>query len=195
MPLASICFVIALQTSSKPAVSPGQTIVEFCESSVGKQVGIGECSSLAEAALKAVGAQPRRKTDWPMLGDYVWGDLAYKIDFVAAPDLSGNRQMSEGPTREARLKVVPGDIIQFRDVHFVHIDGGSRTWITMPHHTAIVGAVSPDGRTWGIYEQNWSGHRYVRKTSISTSDLTSGAVMVYHPTMPGPKDEGSKIGD
>jgi hypothetical protein len=84
-------------------------VVKFAEASVGKQVGNGECWTLADEALADAGARRPGRDGW---GVYVFG--------------------RELKTDEA---VLPGDIVQFSEARF-ESKGGKVAEI--PQHTAVV---------------------------------------------------------
>ena len=127
-----------------------QEVLAFAEAHVGQKVGNGQCTDLVNAAYAAAGAESESK-----LGptgpnaDYVWGT---PVNTVTTANLS-------------LAGVLPGDVIQFRDVTLVHTttypDGSwSTTTKTAEHHTAIVESVS--GSTIVVLEQNVGSARYTR---------------------------------
>src|SRR5947209_7728494 len=93
VPIAAFALLL-LGHSASPSLQAselGKKVVEFCRSKIGSQIAAGECSDLATAALDAVGAAGRAAKDDPADGDYVWGDLIYRVDVVSgkvkeAPD-------------------------------------------------------------------------------------------------------------
>src|SRR5438105_4789346 len=84
-------------------------VLKFAEASVGKQVGNGECWTLADEALADAGA---RRPGRDGLGVYVFG--------------------RELKSDEA---VLPGDIVQFSDARFESRAGAIAV---IPQHTAVV---------------------------------------------------------
>jgi hypothetical protein len=66
-------------------------IIEFCEANLGKKVGGGECSHLAEEAFKIVNAKPIQFSG----KTYIWG-----------------REVT------SKQKVLPGDVVQLEDCKF-----------------------------------------------------------------------------
>ena len=142
-----------------------QKVLAFAEANVGQKVGRGQCTDLAEAAYAAAGAESEAK-----LGptgpnaDYVWGTL---VDTVTT-------------SNHSLAGVLPGDVIQFRDVMLVH------TTKTASHHTAIVESVS--GSTIQVLEQDVGDAntpdsvRYtVQHGTYDLSDLQSGTMWIYQP--------------
>ena len=107
--------------------------------------------------------------------NYVWGTL---VDTVT----TANRSLAG---------VLPGDVIQIRDVTLVHTttnpDGSWYTTTkTAGHHTAIVESVS--GSTISVLEQNVGSAntpdsvRYtVQHGTYDLSDLQSGTMWIYQP--------------
>lgn len=78
-------------------------------------------------------------------------------------------------------KVVPGDVVQFRDARFPGPKPGGTYSMTAPHHTAVVALVSPDGKTLGVLHQNFGGKRTVGDAIFALRDLKEGWVRVYRP--------------
>jgi hypothetical protein len=149
-------------------------VVAFAKKSIGEKVGNGECWTLANDALKSAGGKSSSAyRDTPNEGDYVWGELVYGREVKnGKPVESGN----------AKLKVVPGDIIQFRDAKFAgqRADGGTYS-MTAVHHTAIVVNAAPDGKVIAILHQNWNGYKTVAEAILTLTDLQQGWVKVYRP--------------
>jgi hypothetical protein len=154
----------------------GPSILAFCQDSVGKKIGIGQCASLAEEALKDAGAAPRAAADWPGDGDYVWGD---PVAFIEA-GFAGLKGMQD------LEKVQPGDIIQFHHVRFsgfLHgLDGVYH--YEARHHTAVVESVDLGRRTITVLHQNWNGQQLVRRQTLLLRGLGSGWLRIYHPVAP-----------
>jgi hypothetical protein len=153
-----------------------QKVLAFAESHVGQEVGQGQCTDLVEAAYAAAGAVPESQ-----LGptgadaDYVWGTLVATVT-------TANRSLAG---------VLPGDVIQFRDVSLVHTTtypngSWSTTTKTAEHHTAIVESVS--GSTISVLEQNVGDAntpdsvRYSdQHGTYNLSDLQTGTMWIYQP--------------
>jgi hypothetical protein len=156
-------------------------VVKFCESKEGKRVGGGECSHLANEALRVaaaeftqVGTDGKRIPDSPDQGDYVWGTKLKTYSYEAKT----NKVSDSDP----KVKCLPGDILQFRDAKTAN---GS----TFPHHTAIVRTVDNAGNPTGIFQQNVSvpkggDGRVVQKAGLLPLTLTSGRIMAYRPEKP-----------
>lgn len=150
-------------------------VLEFARKNLGEQVGNGECWTLANDALRAAGGKSSPSyTDYPAKGDYVWG---VGVSGVSVAD--GKRTEESGA---AKLAPLPGDIVQFRDAKFVGARPGGGTYtMTASHHTAIVAAASPDGKTLMVLHQNWAGKKTVGEATIKLADLKEGWVKVYRP--------------
>jgi hypothetical protein len=149
----------------------GTRIVNFCARELGQQVGSGECADLASKALEYAGAAGQRPPDYPQPGDYVWGDLIYSVEY-------SNGRIVERPRSSARLKLIPGDVIQFHNVT-IELSNGYKA--IFGHHTSVLAKVSNKGIDWGLLEQNSLNRRYVVSDTISLSHLQSGYVLVYRP--------------
>jgi hypothetical protein len=169
----------AAAPASPPAVGSfafGPSILAFCRDNVGKKIGIGQCASLAEEALKDAGAAPRAATDWPEEGDYVWGD---PVAFIEA-GFTGPKGVQD------LQKVEPGDIVQFHHVRFSGFYHGQEGvyHYEARHHTAVVESVDPAHRTITVLHQNWNGQQLVRRQTLSLRGLGSGWLRIYHPMPP-----------
>lgn len=167
---AGVLLVVAM---ADPTV--GEKVLAFARERVGKQVGDGECAALAVAALTAAGAKgDGAYKDAPGEGDYVWGTFVH-----ATVVKDGKAVEEESPNR---LKPAAGDLVQFRDAKFEGktADGGTYT-ASAQHHTAVVAAVSKDGRTWTLLHQNWNGDRTVAEWNLPVGDLKAGWLRVYRP--------------
>lgn len=172
--IAGLCFVgacLAAVASDESAL--GEAVCRFAREHVGQQVGDGECSSLAIAALRAAGA--RTTHDFGVGGDgqdYAWGEEVRK------------------PT-----EVRPGDIIQFRDARFRRtalVRRGNMLvrqieTVACDHHTAVVVKVLKP-RRYLIAEQNviWPGEdeekqRLVRLRPLDLGERVRGTIRFYRP--------------
>ncbi len=107
---------------------------------------------------------PRRSLPL-MKDDYVWGRLL-----------------------EAKEEVLPGDIIQFRDVEVKIVSPRSTVSYSYPHHTAIVLEVKGKQK-FTIYQQNatavktkpTSKRRLVQKDPLDLGAKVKGTVWIYRP--------------
>ena len=139
------------ETDGKSIPTLNQGIIDYVNTVINKRVDRGECWDLAYQALTRVGAE------WD--GKYRYGRL---ID----PN---------------KVKVYPGDLIQFKGVKLKYQKNGSTYQESMAHHTAIVYEVIKPG-VYRIAHQNtgFSG----RKVGISDLRLDSrvrGRMMFYRP--------------
>lgn len=182
---------VAHRADKKPTTRPddaakklGERIVAFCRANMDKQVGDGECASLAVKALSEFGIKHRAGKDFPAAGDYVWGKQVFLVE------ASGKR---EGKASDIR----PGDIIQYRDVKFEgkRRTGGRGTYTaSAAHHTAIVSSAAPGGQTIYILQQNFAGKRVVTAYTIYLQDLKAGWLRFYRPE-PSADAAGDKKAD
>ena len=152
----------------------GQTlnskVATFLAGKVGVRVGGGECAHAVSEALRTAGAEfisADLGPDAPAAGDYVWGTLVKSISIV------NGRWTDSKPTN----KLLPGDIIQYRNTRFVYPFSSS----TATQHTSIVAAVNAIGRATYVYEQNFNRIRSVRKNPIDLTKLVSGYLRIYRP--------------
>ena len=148
-------------------------IVKFARAHIGKKVGDGECTSLAIAALKSVGAKTTYDLGISGLDkDYKWGRLV-----------------------KDHADAQPGDIVQFRDVvtvtKTVTKTATGTTTRTMtrnyPHHTAVIAKNLGKGK-FEVYEQNAGDagateeeRRKVRENPLDLAGKTEGTVWIYRP--------------
>lgn len=130
------------------------------------RLGAGECSHLASQALRYAGGEFIRPDDSPQAGDYVWGAL------VTVIEVKGGKLTDSNPSAD----VLPGDIIQFRNVA---LSSGK----SYPHHTAVVAhaAGKVKKRPTAVYEQNVSGRRYCVKNSFDYTKMKRGWLRIYRP--------------
>lgn len=145
-------------------------VATFLAGKVGVRVGGGECAHAASEALRAAGAEFTNTDlglDSPAAGDYVWGKLVKSISIV-----NGKWTDSKPST-----KLLPGDIIQYRNTKFVY----PSSTLTATQHTSIVATVNTAGNATFVYEQNFSGIRSLRKNSIDLTKLVSGYLRIYRP--------------
>lgn len=157
-----------------------QKVVAFCRDHKGQQVGRGECSDLAGAALKEAGAARRGKDD-PGTGDYNWG----KLVLVVTGD---NTRSKFDQGRPADIR--PGDVVQFRDAKFVHHEGRRWSSLNFDHHTAVV--ASTEGNIVHIFQENFGGKRYVVDGTLRLDELKNGWLRFYQPT---PREESEARAD
>lgn len=150
-------------------------VLDFAKKNLGEQVGNGECWTLAnDAVLAAGGKSSPHYADSPAKGDYVWGELVYGAS-------AANGKLTEDTTA-AKKAVAPGDIVQFRDAKFSGPRAGGGTYsMTAVHHTAVVAAVAPDGKTFQVLHQNWNGKKTVAEAVVAARDLKDGWIKVYRP--------------
>jgi hypothetical protein len=152
----------------------GQTlnskVATFLAGKVGVRVGGGGCAHAASEALRAAGAEftnTHLGPNSPAAGDYVWGTLLKSISIV------NGKWTDSKPT----TKLMPRDIIQYRNPKFVYPTATSTT----TQHTSTVATVNTAGSATFVYEQNLSRIRSVRRNSISLTELVSGYLSIYRP--------------
>jgi len=186
---ASLQFAHCLEDSRGPsairatgAASPdpvasftyGPSILAFCQDSVGKRIGNGQCADLAAQALKNIGAPLRAGADWPGEGDYVWGE---PVAWVRAGflGLKGDQELAH---------VEAGDIVQFHNTRFTgfdHSDAGIYR-LEARHHTAVVESVDVARKSITVLHQNWNNQEIVRRETLFLRGMTRGWLRFYHPT-------------
>jgi|ERR1700722_7932582 len=177
-----LTFAVSSQSAEPKDLPPlNAAVLKFCESKEGKRVGGGECSHLANEALRVaeaeftqVGSDGKRIPDSPSEGDYVWGKLLKTYSFDA-----NTKKVTDS---DPKLKCLPGDVLQFRNVK-------TANGFSFPHHTAIVRSVDEAGNPTGIFQQNFAlpkggDGRVVQKSGLQTPKMISGRIMAYRPEPP-----------
>ena len=159
--------------AGQPPGSLGEKMVEFCKAHKGETVSTGECSALANTALRSVGAKTRGK-DSPDAGDYTWGALVLVYEATPAGPRATTGKLGD---------LLPGDVVQFRDTKWEGPRrGGKGTYsMTLKHHTAVVAAAEGGGRLLRIFHQNYAGKRVVMDGTLYPEDLKDGWIRVYRP--------------
>jgi hypothetical protein len=178
--VALVALVVAVglaASQEKKAPTIGDKVLEYAKKQKGKQVGDGECGTLATEALKEAGAKGRQK-DSPNEGDYVWGDLILTVEFKK----DKGRVEPTGKLSDVK----PGDVVQFRDAQWVTRSGNVISTTSALHHTAVVLAVDKNRSTIRTLHQNHNGKKVVQEGAIPLNDLKAGWVRVYRPVS---KDE------
>jgi hypothetical protein len=172
LPLA-LTILLLTPVAGRGADSLGERIVKFCLEHKSKQVGNGECTSLAVEALKAAGAAPRDVyRDSPHKGDYVWGRL------VAYREATAKGFKESG--KISRIK--PGDIMQLRDTKLKGtLDGKPYSWYVPQHHTAVIIKVEDDGEKITVLQQNMGDRKVVTEAQFQLQELTGGWIRIYRP--------------
>jgi hypothetical protein len=130
-----------------------QKVVRYALAQKGKQVGNGECWTLADQALRAAGAQ--------------------------RPGRNGAGSSTFGRKLRPGEKFLPGDVMQFERVKFQHRSRRGSYSFSMPHHTAVVYRVA--GKQVTLLHQNFNGKKTVQETTINLAHRTQGTVAVYRP--------------
>ncbi len=142
-----------LQTGFAGINIPGlnQKIVDYVETVIGQQVDRGECWDLANQALN------RNDAKWD--GQYKYGK-----------ELNVKRE-----------KVLPGDIIQFKNVKVQYQEGNTIYTETMAHHTAIVYKVLDDGVLELAHQNTGFSGRTVGLSKLDLDTVKSGKMWFYRP--------------
>ncbi|MDA0832845.1 MAG: hypothetical protein O2955_07685 [Planctomycetota bacterium] len=150
-----------------------EKVLEFSRKNIGREVGNGECSGLAEEALDAAGAKSYRAFDEsPQEGDLVWGELTYVLE------IKESKRVAE---KMADPAVRSGDIVQLRDVLFEGQIKSRPYKMFTPQHTAVINFISKDGTKWNVIQQSVNGRKKVAKGIYNLNDLKKGSIRVYRP--------------
>jgi hypothetical protein len=155
----------SVDAASIPALNA--KLLAYAKSKVGQKVGDGECTTLVNTGYQTVGA--RRDPPFGPNVDYIWGTEI-----------------------RDRTKVLPGDVIQFRDAVFQtrKKKGNTITVYTfrLPHHTAIVSEARNAGAAFVVLNQNSSDATMgsardltVKSSLLKMAGLKSGKLWFYRP--------------
>ena len=129
-------------------------IISYVESVIGKQVDRGECWDLAYQALT------RNNAEWD--GQFKYGRLL-------------------NPKKET---VLPGDIIQFKNVKVQYAKGQMIYVETMDQHTAIVYKVLERNHFQLAHQNTQFSGRKVGLSEFNLDHVVKGKVWIYRP-VPG----------
>jgi hypothetical protein len=149
----AVLFISVLSVNAQQKLPElNQKVIDYVTSVIGQKVDRGECWDLANQALTRIDAK------WD--GEYVYGkELNPKKD-----------------------KILPGDIIQFKDVNVKYRAGNMITTETMTHHTAIVyRVISKDVFELAHQNTGFSG-RTVGLSNLDLNTVQTGKMWFYRPT-------------
>jgi hypothetical protein len=128
-------------------------IIKYVKSVIGTQVDRGECWDLANQALT------RNHAKWD--GEYQYGK----------------------PIDPKKDDVLPGDLIQFKNVKVTYKVGNTIYKEIMAHHTAIVYKVLGPGKFEIAHQNNGFSGRKVGISSLDISTVTKGKMYFYRPEL------------
>ncbi|KAK9377140.1 uncharacterized protein V1513DRAFT_437423 [Lipomyces chichibuensis] len=148
------------------ATSFGENVAKFVEANVGRQIGDGECWTVAKESLKASGAMESC-------------GFIHGVEIWSSNPTTGAKSGDEEMLRR-------GDILQFKSARFSSSGQSGRLveekYVGAPDHTAVIVAVhSVAPVVVTVMEQNVGGVRSVRQGSYVFSDMLEGSVVAYRP--------------
>ncbi|KAK9347632.1 hypothetical protein V1522DRAFT_401486 [Lipomyces starkeyi] len=148
------------------ATSFGENVAKFVEANVGRQIGDGECWTVAKESLKASGAMESC-------------GFIHGVEIWTSNSTTGVRSGDEAMLRR-------GDILQFKSARFRSSGQSGRIveekYIGAPDHTAVIVAVhSVTPVVVTVLEQNVGGVRSVQQGSYVFSEMMDGSVVAYRP--------------
>ncbi|KAK9390384.1 hypothetical protein V1515DRAFT_590175 [Lipomyces mesembrius] len=148
------------------ATSFGENVAKFVEANVGRQIGNGECWTVAKESLKASGAMESC-------------GFIHGVEIWSSNSATGARSGDEEMLRR-------GDILQFNSARFRSSGPSGRIveekYVGAPDHTAVIVAVhSVAPLVVTVLEQNVGGVRSVQQGSYVFSEMTDGSVAAYRP--------------
>lgn len=152
-------FAIALPVSlcsvisAQDALLPEKNgiILEYVNDVMGKKVGRGECWDLAKEALDEAQAKWTPPYEFGM-----------QIDHLAEP-------------------VLPGDVVQFKNVKLKYRQDNMTIEESMTHHTAIIYKVNQQGNYVLAHQNFGKGRRRVGTSGLNVEHMTQGTISVYRP--------------
>lgn len=146
----------------------GNGVASWAEAMMNKQVGDGECWTLAKEAIDqsshGYALSPQ---------SYTHGALVYHATGGAPAPIAYNDSIRRG------------DILQFTNGRFETRNAqgvvtGFST-VGMPNHTSVVTSVSANNRVVEIVQQNVSGVKKVQKGSHNLDEMTQGDLKIFRP--------------
>jgi hypothetical protein len=148
-----------------------EKLASWCENQIGKQVGNGECWTLANDGLTAVASECKARRQEPCMASqsYVHGALLYQ-QICPRPPQSPEGILAAGVAR--------GDIVQFWKARFEARDGRSWKSAGAPDHTAVVIGVERNGEL-RVLEQNIGGVKIVKEGSYNVGELIEGELRIF----------------
>jgi hypothetical protein len=145
----------------------GDKIVQWCYARMGQQVGNGECWTLADEALKAVGEQ----TNPPCMPSQslVHGHIVYEHVHGHSPVWADDI-------------IRAGDIVQWLSAKYERRERGRIVYgssVGAPDHTAVVTKYS-DGVIL-VLHQNTGGAKVVKTGEFRFAEMVGGEIRIYRP--------------
>jgi len=134
----------------------GEAVARWCEGHIGRQVGNGECWTLAADALEAVGAMR-------------------SVCFVHGAPIYA--RTSDSATKD--VDIARGDIIQFWNAKLRSRDGLRTQNAGSPGHTSVVTGV--EGSMVRVVESNIGHDKRVQRGKYDLGTLVEGRVDVFRP--------------
>jgi len=131
-------------------------VVNYVGTVIGTTVGRGECWDLADQALTHVGARFDKSSRNTI---YIFGE-------------------KYNPHKDT---ILPGDIIQFEDVHVSYRDGNIIFNENYKHHTAIVYRINSDQSLQLAHQNTSFGGRKVALSDLNLDSVQKGKLYFYHP--------------
>jgi hypothetical protein len=154
--------IISFLTMSVPLLGQenipqvNKKIIEYTKSVIGTQVGRGECWDLADQALTASNAR-FDKTSKKTL--YIFGE-------------------EYNPSKK---KILPGDIIQFKNVVVKYQKGNMIMTENFGHHTAIVYEVLNEHQVKLAHQNTGFSGKKVGVSELDLEDVKKGKMTFFRP--------------
>lgn len=146
----------------------GNGVASWAEAMLGRQVGDGECWTLAKEAIDQSSHQYALSPQ-----GYTHGALVYHAIGGATAPLAYNDSIRRG------------DILQFTSGKFESRNAQGLVVFTnivgQPNHTSVVSSVSADNRVVQILQQNVNGVKVVQKGEHNLDELVAGELKIFRP--------------
>ena len=149
-----VASIVHAQNKKLPDLN--QKVVKYLDTVIGKTVDRGECWDLANHALNASGAYFDRSSQKSI---YIYGKEI-------------------NPDKE---EVLPGDLIQFKNVKLKYEKDDVIYTESMAHHTAIVYKVYQSGHYQLAHQNTGFSGRKVGLSDMKLADVTTGKMNFYRP--------------
>lgn len=165
-----------------------QAIIDFCESSVGNQVGNGECWTFVDACLRMSNARPALLYNF---GQEIDGDDATAGDIVVMEHCRFEAKNAAGNVSRTQTAGNPKHCSVIKQAYVT--DAAAATGVAADDDGAADAANASSGNTsvvLVVWEQNVGNSTVVIQSEYALADLTEGRLQYFralpnYPTLKG----------
>ena len=136
-----------------------------------------QCDSVNELNTKIV-ALAEQKVGKKVLRGECWDLAKYLLDENNCK-WDGLYIYGEELSKSACL--MPGDIVQFKNVKLKYVRNGQTFQEIMTHHTAIIAEVKGEGDFVILHQNTGQFGKKVGKSIFRTSEMIKGSIKIYRP--------------